>query len=267
MSLKAQKKLKLNEILLLSLAGTLDFLAEIKDPLGLYSSYYQNFYGYVPNKWKKQNFFRLVKNQIKNKTIEKVKFKNKEYFKITNKGIDKLRYKFAIYTLNNNSWDGAWRIVIFDIQELRKNLRDSFRRNLKSLGFGQLQKSVWISPYPVFEDINKFIKENNLSNEVIVFETRKISLSNQIVAEKAWNLKELEESYINSYITLNELSNKLKLETQKNLFKEFKKNHKNVLDIYFTDPQLPTELLTVSWPKNKVVKLLKKLSKYFNKQI
>lgn len=44
-------------------------------------------------------------------------------------------------------WDGFWRIVIFDISELKKLHREAFRGKLKELGFYPLQKSVWVHPF------------------------------------------------------------------------------------------------------------------------
>ena len=45
-------------------------------------------------------------------------------------------------------WDGKWRVLIFDIGEKRKAYREAFRGKLMELGFIQLQKSVWMCPYP-----------------------------------------------------------------------------------------------------------------------
>ena len=44
-------------------------------------------------------------------------------------------------------WDKKWRIVIFDIREERKHVRDQLRRMLMEAGFVQLQKSVWVYPH------------------------------------------------------------------------------------------------------------------------
>ncbi|MDZ4226882.1 MAG: CRISPR-associated endonuclease Cas2 [Patescibacteria group bacterium] len=44
-------------------------------------------------------------------------------------------------------WDKKWRVLIFDIPEYRKSLRDKVRRTLESIGFIRLQDSVWIYPY------------------------------------------------------------------------------------------------------------------------
>lgn len=44
-------------------------------------------------------------------------------------------------------WDDRWRVIIFDIKEERKSTRNKIRHTLKSIGFYQLQKSVWVYPY------------------------------------------------------------------------------------------------------------------------
>ena len=44
-------------------------------------------------------------------------------------------------------WDGRWRVLIFDIAEKRRGLRDRTRRMLADIGFVRLQDSVWAYPY------------------------------------------------------------------------------------------------------------------------
>ncbi len=55
-------------------------------------------------------------------------------------------------------WDGKWRVVIFDVPEKDKKLRDTFRMRLRQMGLYQLQKSVYVSPYPSFNEI-EFLRE------------------------------------------------------------------------------------------------------------
>ena len=51
-------------------------------------------------------------------------------------------------------WDGKWRIVIFDIPENeRRRMRDAMRQKLQKIGFYQMQKSVWVFPYPCEKEI------------------------------------------------------------------------------------------------------------------
>lgn len=44
-------------------------------------------------------------------------------------------------------WDRRWRLVIFDVPEYRKSIRDKLRRQVISFGFLRVQDSVWVYPY------------------------------------------------------------------------------------------------------------------------
>ena len=56
-------------------------------------------------------------------------------------------------------WDNKWRIVIFDIREKRKGLRDKIRSMVQGMGFFRLQDSVWVYPYDC-EEIMTLLKAN-----------------------------------------------------------------------------------------------------------
>ena len=49
-------------------------------------------------------------------------------------------------------WDGRWRVVLFDIPERRRRVRNQLRRFMQEFGFMRLQDSAWIYPYDC-EDI------------------------------------------------------------------------------------------------------------------
>ncbi len=55
-------------------------------------------------------------------------------------------------------WDKRWRIVMFDIPEKKHAARDALREKLRSFGFYELQRSVWVHPYPCEKEI-EFIVE------------------------------------------------------------------------------------------------------------
>lgn len=63
----------------------------------------------------------------------------------------------AISIRKPRRWDRRWRMVIFDIEERRKNDRKKVRRLLQRLGFVRLQNSVWVHPYDC-EEIIALIK-------------------------------------------------------------------------------------------------------------
>jgi len=59
-----------------------------------------------------------------------------------------LAYELGIKVLKKpRRWDGKWHLLIFDIEEKHKHLRDAVRQALRSFGFHRLQDSVWIFPY------------------------------------------------------------------------------------------------------------------------
>ncbi|MBI3305072.1 hypothetical protein HYZ80_01990 [Candidatus Parcubacteria bacterium] len=69
-----------------------------------------------------------------------------------------LRYRVANLAIKKpKQWDGRWRIVIFDIPEERKAVREALRAKFRSLEFYQLQRSVFITPYACREVI-EFLK-------------------------------------------------------------------------------------------------------------
>jgi len=55
-------------------------------------------------------------------------------------------------------WDGKWRIVMFDVPEPLKKVRDSLRMHFKSMGFYEFQKSVFVHPYPCAKEIEYIIE-------------------------------------------------------------------------------------------------------------
>jgi DNA-binding transcriptional regulator PaaX len=70
-----------------------------------------------------------------------------------------LNYNLDQMTIKEpKTWDGYWRIVIFDIPERKKLGREAFRSKLKQLGFFQLQKSCFIYPFDCKSEID-FISE------------------------------------------------------------------------------------------------------------
>jgi hypothetical protein len=110
-------------------------------------------YGRRYNKKQFSNAFTNLKRQ---KLIEYIADKNgKTIVKITKKGESKLR-AFAIDLIKIKKlkiWDGKWRVTIFDIPVRFKKAREALRMKLKDLGFVQLQKSVWLHPYPCEDEI------------------------------------------------------------------------------------------------------------------
>lgn len=78
----------------------------------------------------------------------------------------------------DGEWDGKYRIVIWDIPEKKRVIRNLFRRRLKEWGFKAWQQSVWISKRNVTDKIRKLISELGIEQWIAVIESDDPSLAN-----------------------------------------------------------------------------------------
>lgn len=70
-----------------------------------------------------------------------------------------LCYKLDLMRISRpKEWDTRWRIIIFDIPEVKKNLRDTIRQKLRQLGLLELQKSVFVHPFECRNEIDFLIE-------------------------------------------------------------------------------------------------------------
>lgn len=79
--------------------------------------------------------------------------------RLTPKGQSKLRaLELKRYDIPKpRRWDKKWRVLIFDIPEKQRALRNRIRDTLRAIGFIQLQRSVWVYPYDC-EDLITLLK-------------------------------------------------------------------------------------------------------------
>lgn len=125
---------------------------------------------------KKSELSQALKRLRLGGLIEANKDQKKLIFKLTSLG------KEAILThqVLRKPWDGKWRIVIFDIPESHKRVRNLFRRNLKFWEFKIFQKSVWVSKFDVADELRKLTLELGIENWVAVIESSDPFLKNII---------------------------------------------------------------------------------------
>lgn len=122
--------------------------------------------------WKRFNPYflkRTIARLKKQKMITIINQNGEQVVTLTKHGKRRiLRYGLDELNIEKpKSWDRKWRLVIYDVSEQKRGLRDVFRRALQSLGFYKLQDSVWIYPYPC-EDQIAFLREYfGVGNDVL----------------------------------------------------------------------------------------------------
>lgn len=107
-------------------------------------------------KYQKRKIHDAFSYLKKNGYIRIEKRSHQIYISLTEKGKKKAgRFQIDNLKIDKTSrWDGKWRLILFDVAELKKVHREALRGKLKELGFCSLQKSVWIAPWDCQKEIN-----------------------------------------------------------------------------------------------------------------
>jgi len=239
--------LRKKDYLLLFLAGVTDLIAEGYDR-------YHHPYKYILNDfpWERRSVFNTIYNSLKTGDIEKIVKNGEVYLRITGQGEDQLKRDFPITNWQGEEWDEKWRIVIFDIPEETKKVRDRLREKLKELGFGMIQESVWLTPYNVAKDIRDFLVSQGLADNAFVLVCERLYAGDEKeLANNIWHLEEINEKYQNWLEKVKDLKTK-----DKKLAQELKIEY---LDILVSDPHLPEELLPDDWLAKKAKRAYREL--------
>lgn len=267
-----KKLLNTRDVLLLGLSGALDLFEEIKDPLSIFSKSYDAMYGWVPERYRRQNFNHLVWRSIKTGFIEKIEKQGEVYIRLTSQGSKKIARDFPLLAFQKKRWDKKWRVVMFDIEEKSRKVRERFRNKLKELGFGMLQESVFISPYDISKDFTEFIDAQNLNEYAYLLEVSSIAVGDiKVLVSRVWNLDRINDSYkriieeiqdsglMSISGRLDKLNSKGEGKRDQGFINEIKSDY---LEAILRDPFLPKELLPIDWESERAGNLVKKLFKF-----
>ncbi|AKM84323.1 TPA: hypothetical protein DCZ46_03165 [Candidatus Campbellbacteria bacterium] len=135
---------------------------------------------FSPNKkrWVKEkyNMNESIKNLLRKGMLEKVRKGDSEFIKLTKKGDELIgRYELGDLKIEKpKKWDKKWRVIIFDVEEKKRGLRDLLRSNLNRLGFVKLQNSVWVFPYECEELIFLLKTKIFIDSDVLYMEVNRI---------------------------------------------------------------------------------------------
>lgn len=122
-------------------------------------------YAYGMPNIQRYSFYHAVHKLTEKGYIEKSKNAGKIILKLTGDGKSQLLIQKA---LENKKWDRKWRVVIFDIPEKHRKVRDAFRHRLKEWSFVAWQKSAWVSKKDLEEPLRNLIKELGIEDWALV---------------------------------------------------------------------------------------------------
>ncbi len=162
------KKRIVTNALLLALEKAIDGYIRFED---FTTHYYRYHYG-IPE-LKKSELALALKRLRENGFVELVD-DEEITFRLTDSGRDRALWLKMKNT--NETWDGKWRVVIWDVPEKRRVARDLLRYKLKQLGFQCFQKSVWACKKNCTKELRDFIKKVGIEDWVMVLEASDIGI-------------------------------------------------------------------------------------------
>ena len=105
---------------------------------------------------------------VKQGRVEFIIIRGKKCARLTQSGKRMLLLEEErVRMLKPRKWDGSYQIVIFDLPERRKTVRDRLRRKMASYGFLRIQDSVWLYPYDCEELIVLLKAELKIGKDVL----------------------------------------------------------------------------------------------------
>ena len=97
----------------------------------------------------------------------------------------------------SRTWDGLWRLVLFDVPVGHNAQREALRRYLREKGFGYLQKSAWVTPDRLDEE-REILRSGEINVEsLLLLESRLCGgESNTQIVNGAWDFVEINSRYV-----------------------------------------------------------------------
>ncbi len=124
----------------------------------------------------KQKFSQLIYRLKKNGYIKIKNLEQNEGVMLTKRGAEKvLKVKLKTERKKRRS-DEKWQMIIFDIPEEKRFLRDLLREKLRLLEYKMLQQSIWVCPYNVQKETELILRKHSLDLYVKLFLIKEIEL-------------------------------------------------------------------------------------------
>lgn len=176
--MKKETRIKIGKIILgvIATAGILGIAAVAPNTLRVLDLFYDKKKSKY-DIYKKRYYVNTALDRLRNRGLIEFKKENEKTFvRLTNKGAGELlRYQLQETVIKKPKiWDKKWRVIIFDIKEKRRFVRDEFRNELVNLGFLKLQNSVWVHPYDCEEIIIMLKSYLQIGKDILYMNVEKI---------------------------------------------------------------------------------------------
>ena len=202
-----------------------------------------------------QSVRAAISRMSKQGWIQARKEGNKSYYFLTERGEARMEEAAnRIFKLKPQTWDGKWRVLMYNIPEEKRSVRDELRKELVWSGFGTMATSCWISPNNLEKELYDIIEKYDIKPYVHFFLANYDGpKKDKNLIEESWDIEAINAKYqdfINTHsanyvIAKDKMTNKEMTEAE--CFVERAKLVHEYRKFLFIDPGLPEELLPEKW--------------------
>lgn len=243
------KQLRIRDRLFLGFGLFYDNLG--RDMLRAARGKYDSFI-FSPPGSKKQSLYNAVQKLLKTGYLEKTIKNGIPYLRITGEGWQACQRDFSFLKMRKKKWNRKWCVVIFDFPEEKKSIRESLRNKLYQLGFGRLQRSIYISPFDFSDDMAEFLNSKKILGYAFVLTSKHRLMGNaKNLASYVWGLEKINKEYL----ALLKKTAKIKIIKDERKKRGFlQETYFDLVNLIKEDPLLPYDLLPDNWLGEKVRK-------------
>lgn len=169
--------------------------------------------------------------------------------------------RVRIFDRQQEPWQGRWTMVIYQVPETDRSLREQLRKDLSWHGFGQLSTSTWVAPHDLLDTAHQLAADYPSATIDVLWCGTGDPLADRNLAARCWDLSQLAadyERFITRYAPFNDpAANAAKpgrqaLAERIQLISDFRR-------FPFRDPFLPAELQPEAWPGDAAFTLFKEI--------
>jgi phenylacetic acid degradation operon negative regulatory protein len=158
-----------------------------------------------------------------------------------------------IFATGEEPWPGEWYVVIYEVSESERALREQLRKKLAWLGFGPLAAATWLSPHDRLDAVLEWAADQPAVRIVTLIARSRGVEHDREYAAHCWDLAEIRREYlgfIERYGSAEAVAAWRGAVGPAALVHRVQLAHDYRLFL-FRDPGLPSHLLPPDWPAER----------------
>jgi phenylacetic acid degradation operon negative regulatory protein len=155
-----------------------------------------------------------------------------------------------IFRRKDEPWTGRWTMVIYQVPESDRAVREQLRKQLAWTGFGQLSPSTWLAPHDLAKEAKEIASRHGSARVNVLWCGSPDTAAARELAARCWDLESLRRDYtdfMSSYAHLDDIHSNSAKDGMQALVERTR-----IMDDFrrfpFRDPELPRELQPRDWP-------------------